>query len=96
MHILGIIYTERFLSQYQKIEGGEINTSLTFLLFVPHVVEERNYFIQGIALKQLFKIPVRASKYIVSFGYDRQSSTHCKTVVHITKTMKRLNFYYMY
>lgn len=73
-----------------------VNTSLAFPLFVPHVVEERNYFIQGIELKQLFKIPVRARKHVVSFSYDHQSSTHCKIVVHITKTMKRLNFYYVY
>lgn len=47
MHILGIIYIERFLSQYQKIKG-EKSTGITFLLFVPCFVKERNYFIQGI------------------------------------------------
>lgn len=47
MHILGVIYIERFLSQYQKIKV-EKNTGITFFLFVPCFVEERNHFIQGI------------------------------------------------
>lgn len=52
-------------------------------------------FIQGIEYKKLFKIPVRATKH-VWFSYDHQSSIHCKILVHITKTTKRLIFYYVY
>jgi len=75
MHTPRIICVDRFLRQYQKIEK-KASTSLTFLLFVPCVVEEINYYIQAIELKQLFKIPARASRHIISFrSSDRISKT---------------------
>lgn len=53
--------------------------------FVPHVIEEPNYFIQGTELKQLFKMPARTSKHVASFVYNHQSSTLCKIVVTLLK-----------